>query len=329
MKEFTIGQEDASQRLDKYLRRLLPQAAGGFLYKLLRKKSITLNGRRTEGSVRLQPGDVVRLYVSDETFGRFAGHEDADTAYEAYRRLTPQLAVVYEDDAILAVNKPAGLLSQKARPSDISLNELVIAYLIKSGSLTKAQYAAFHPSVMNRLDYGTSGIVLAAKTLAGARYLAEGIASRSIEKEYLCLVDGAFMAEGRMVSYSKKDTSANTVTLYDEPVPEAVRIETEYAVLRRENGCTLVRARLITGKSHQIRAQLAANGHPILLDKKYGDPEVNRRCPVSYPGQLLHAYRVRFADGRSITAEPPEIFHEVLEKMGCHAKIIGELAPFE
>ncbi|MBR1635191.1 MAG: RluA family pseudouridine synthase [Lachnospiraceae bacterium] len=314
MKEFVIRAEESSQRLDKYLRRLLPQAAGGFLYKMLRKKNITLNGSRATGKELLAKGDAVRIYFSDDTFEKFAGHTDSDAEYEALKRIAPDITVVFEDADIIVLSKPAGILTQKAKDTDISLNEQMLSYLIHSGALNKEQFAAFRPSVMNRLDFGTSGIVLAAKSLQGARSLAGQIASHSLKKEYLCLVHGDFRDQGKAVSYLVKDETANLVSLYDEPTEGAVRIETDFSVEQRILPFTLVRAGLVTGKSHQIRSQLAKLGHPIVFDAKYGnrqsDAPLRKRFP--YLGQLLHAHRVVLEDGREFAAEMPGIFSSVM-----------------
>ena len=315
MKEFVIRIGERSQRLDKYLRRLLPQAAGGFLYKMLRKKNITLNGSRASGKELLAEGDVIRIFFSDETFAKFAEHRAADGEYDALAALPSDVTVVFEDADILVLSKPAGMLTQKAKETDVSLNEQMLSYLIQNGALSKEQFAVFRPSVMNRLDYGTSGLVLAAKSLQGAQALAGQIAGHCMKKEYLCLVHGDFEAAGTAVSYLIKDEALNRVSLYDEPAEGAVRIETHFAAERRAGGFTLVRAGLVTGKSHQIRSQLAKLGHPIVFDRKYGDKGKDRslRERFSYEGQLLHAHRVTLADGRTFLAEPPEIFGAMME----------------
>lgn len=314
MKEFTIRTEERAQRLDKYLRRLLPQAAGGFLYKMLRKKNITLNGGRASGKELLSEGDVVRIYFSDETFAKFAEHRESDGEYEALASLPSDITVVFEDADILVLSKPAGMLTQKAKEGDVSLNERMLAYLIQSGALSKEQFAAFRPSVMNRLDFGTSGLVLAAKSLQGARELAEQIANHRLRKEYLCLVHGDFRDEGTAVSYLVKDEAENRVSLYDKSTDGAVRIETDFAVERQTDNFTLVRAGLVTGKSHQIRSQLAKLGCPIVFDRKYGDSvrDMRLREQFSYVGQLLHAQRVVLADGREFVVDLPEIFSEMM-----------------
>ena len=310
MKELTICAEDSSQRLDKYLRRLLPQAAGGFLYKMLRKKNITLNDGKASGDERLKEGDVVRVWFSDETFAKLSARKEAPQEYEALKDFPVRLEVLFEDRDRIFLNKPAGILSQKAKTLDVSLNEHLRAYLIQHEGLSFESYRDFRPSVMNRLDFGTSGVVAAAKTRSGARLLSEWIRSHQLKKEYLCLVRGHFQSEGLKISYLFKDETCNQVTLFREPQEGAARIETVFSCVKAYERCSLVAAELITGKSHQIRAQLSGEGHPILLDAKYGREEDDRalRKTLSYSGQLLHAWHMRLPDGGEVFAGLPRAF---------------------
>ncbi len=312
MKEWTIYTEESQVRLDKYLRRLFPQAAGGFLYRMLRKKNITLNGKKATGSERLQEGDVVRAYFSDETFEKLAGIDHWKDEYKALQNVSCSLQVLFEDEDLLFCNKPAGWLSQKAYQEDISLNERLRAYLIQQEGYSLDQYRKYRPSVMNRLDRGTSGVVAAAKSLSGARKLAEWIKNHSLTKEYICLVRGVFSKEGSMVSYLKKDREHNRSQLVDDASPGVWQVETEYSSIKTDGVTTLVKAKLVTGKSHQIRVQLSAVGHPIVLDAKYGNQNEDRilKKQLTYPGQLLHARRLVLPDGREIIAPTPNVFEK-------------------
>lgn len=314
MKEFTIGKNESGQRLDKYLKKLLPGANSSFLYKMLRKKNIVRNGKRADGSEKLAEGDVLRCYFSDETFSKFAQSPDL-----SFYRSLPQdkLNIIYEDEDILLINKPSGMLSQKARPDDISANEYLIAYLLFSGQLKEADFAAFRPAVCNRLDRNTSGILTAGKTLKGLQDLSEMLKNRTVKKYYRCIVNGNMNEVDNIKGWLKKDERTNQVTIFSEERPDSQYIETAYQPLRCEHGRTLLEVHLITGRSHQIRAHLASIGHPIIGDMKYGNRAVNEKYRKQYgiKSQMLHAYRMEFPDGSIYTAPLPEEFEWIFDEM--------------
>ena len=175
MREIEIKQNDAGQRFDKYLKKLLCNASGSFIYKMLRKKNIVLNGKKADGSEKLKSGDSVKLFLSDETYLKFTvNSEVVQKEYEALRNLpVKDLQVVFEDDDILVINKPSGLLSQKANPNDISANEWILAYLIQTGKLSFEDFMTFRPSICNRLDRNTSGLLIAGKSHKGLQEMAK------------------------------------------------------------------------------------------------------------------------------------------------------------
>ncbi len=311
----TITENEAGQRFDKLLAKYLNEAPKSFLYKMLRKKNITLNGKKASGSEILAQGDEIRLFLSDETVAKFhtAGFEKARAALE----------VIYEDEHIILINKPAGMLSQKMDEKEPSLSEYLITYLIDSGSLTEPQLAAFRPAVCSRLDRNTSGIVICGKSLAGLQEMNRLLKERSVHKYYRCIVKGELLGERYLKGYLSKDHKTNKVTVSDRPSGDARPIETKYRAVAAANGLTMLEVQLITGRSHQIRAHLASIGHPILGDPKYGDPAQNDRyrrlCKVKY--QLLHAYRVefprlagkfRYLSGKSFMAPLPELYGRIM-----------------
>lgn len=313
MKAFTIKENEADQRLDKYLRKLLSEAPGSFIYKMLRKKNIVLNAEKATGAEHLKAGDTVTLFLSDETFEKFAKNIE-DTIEELGRVQAPAFSVVYEDDDVLVINKPAGMLSQKARESDISANEHIVAYLLETKALTEEDLHTFRPAVCNRLDRNTSGVLLAGKTLRGLQRLSRELKSRTLAKYYRCLVKGDISEAKVLKGYLLKDERENAVSVFKNGAPNRKYIETVYTPIERFGDYTLLEVHLITGRSHQIRAHLASIAHPVIGDSKYGDGRHNlifeNKAGVSR--QLLHAYRVRFTDGTEVVADLPRDFEAAL-----------------
>ena len=322
MRMLTVTDREAGQRLDKLLAKYLNQAGKGFIYKMIRKKNITLNGRRCDGSEKLEEGDQIRLFLSDETLERFSKPE-----IPAVKKKV-KLDVIYEDDQILLVNKPWGILSQKASSSDVSLNEEIQSYLLEKGEINEESLRSFRPSVCNRLDRNTSGIVAAAKTIPAAQYLSEVFRDRSVHKYYHCLTAGTLEKPERIRGYLTKDGKTNQVRIAREPLGnESAAIETAYRPLGSREGVTLLEVCLITGRSHQIRAHLASIGHPVVGDTKYGDPEVNDRYRKEYglKSQFLHSFRLELPElpaplealsGRVFEAEFPPVMRRILDKKG-------------
>lgn len=326
MREVRIGANEAGQRLDKFLKKYLREAGSGFLYKMLRKKNITRNGCRAEGNEILEEGDVVKFFLAEETLERFRGQEMPRSA-GTYRN-GHEPAVLYEDANILLVDKPAGMLTQKASPGDYSLNEWLLDYLTGPGKVSKEELRAFRPSVCNRLDRNTSGLVICGKSLAGSRKMSELLREHGLRKYYRALAAGEMAEDGIAESWLTKDRKTNRVriTASDPDRPDAARIRTGYRVLDTAGGCCYLEVELFTGKTHQIRAQMAALGHPLLGDGKYGDEGVNDRLRrEGVRSQMLHAFRLEFPplsgafrelSGRCFTAPEPEDFGRVKRLLG-------------
>lgn len=292
MKEFQIRDNEAGQRFDKYLSKLLRNAPKSFFYKMLRKKNITLNGKKATGNEKLEAGDQVKLFLSDETFDKFSQQDKV-------ARAVTTLDVLYEDADVLLINKPAGMLSQPDDTKEPSMVEYVIGYLLEKGELTEEDLWTFRPSVCNRLDKNTSGIIAAGKSLVGLQELSELFHDRTVHKEYLCIVKGVLHEKKHIKGYLYKDTKQNKVTIYKQKQKEAQPIETVYEPLDDNGEVTLLKVGLITGRTHQIRAHLASEGHPLAGDTKYGQDAFNRRYREKYQlkHQLLHAFRLSFPDG--------------------------------
>lgn len=343
MREIIIKENEAGQRLDKFLHKYMPEAGSGFLFKMMRKKNITLNGTKCEGKEKLAQGDCVKLFLAEETIDKFRGAAagsaeqteeamQAETAEyrEAYRKIG-SLPVVYEDRHVLFVNKPAGLLTQKAERKDISLNEWLIGYLLSTGALKASELQTFRPSVCNRLDRNTSGLVLCGKSLAGSQLLSRLLKERSMHKFYRLFVAGKMEEEGIQEGYLTKDARKNQVKISrTDESGEGQYIKTGYRPLKFYGDCTYVEVELFTGKTHQIRAHLASLGHPLIGDTKYGSEAVNRKfAGLGIRSQMLHAFRVEFPAletpfeslSRGIfKAEEPENFRKLRERDGRTTK---------
>lgn len=306
MQEFTIGKNEAGQRLDKYLGRILKEAPVSFFYKMMRKKNIVLNGTKCTGKEQLSVGDSVKLFLSDETIEKFSGTQKVSKISKTYPY--KKLDIIYEDDDVLFVNKPSGMLTQKASPADVSLNEYIIGYLLHEGKIDEAQLRTFRPSVCNRLDRNTSGLVLAGKSMKGSRELSEIIKNRTLEKYYITVVKGKVTDDSSVCALLIKDEAANKVSIRPidgsmAPTEDERFIRTDYHVLGHGEDYTVLEVHLITGRPHQIRAHLAMLGHPVLGDFKYGDRKINEKYKLK--DQLLHAYRVVLPDGREYKAPVP------------------------
>ena len=291
MRDLTIGKNEAGQRMDKYLKKYFPEAGSGFLYKMLRKKNILLNEKKADGKEMLKQGDRIRLYLAEETIEKFRGGQ-MKPAVSGRKTSDIKLDVIYEDDHVAIVNKPAGMLSQKAKPSDLSLVEYFQRYLLETGAISEQELETFHPAPCNRLDRNTSGLVLCGKSLAGLQALSEALKLRTLKKYYLALVLGKADRPGHQKAWLSKDTKTNQVKVSTGQVPESSPIETAWEPVWSNGEETLLKVELITGKSHQIRCHLASLGYPLAGDPKYGNARWNRRLKQEYglKRQFLHSH---------------------------------------
>ena len=289
MREFTIGPNDAGQRLDRWLAKTLPLLPAPLAQKYIRIKRVKCNGKGAKRDTRLVQGDVLQLYINDEFF-------DTPTPENAFLSVfKPQLDIVYEDENLLLVNKRPGLVVHPDEQEKVNtLLTHIQAYLYQKKEWNPRQENAFAPALCNRIDRNTGGIVIAAKNAETLRVMNQKIRDREVEKSYLCIILGAITPPaGRLEGYLLKDEAKKLVSVHKTPVPGGRTAVTLYQTLAQKNGLSLVACRLVTGRTHQIRAQFAAAGHPLLGDGIYGRARENKKYGRT-GGQALCSYQLAF-----------------------------------
>ena len=288
MKEFTIAKNDAGQRLDRWLAKTLPLLPAPLAQKYIRLKRVKVNGKGSKRDVRLAVGDVLQLYINDEFF-------EKPTPENAFLSLyQPKLNILYEDEHILLVDKRPGIVVHPDESERVNtLLTHIQAYLYQKKEWSPYWENSFAPALCNRIDRNTGGIVIAAKTAEGLRIMNQKIKDRELEKYYLCVVHGTMSPrEGKLESFLLKDEGKKQVSVHKKPVPGGKTAVTLYKTLAVGKGLSLVECELITGRTHQIRAQFAAAGHPLLGDGKYGRQQQDK--PYGRHGQALYSYKLAF-----------------------------------
>lgn len=287
MTELTVSKNDAGQRADRFLSKAFPNLTPPLVCKLMRKKRIKLNGAKTEPNVKLCEGDVFRFYLSDELLSK-------ETRENDFRFVPSDITVVYEDENILLVDKPVGMVvhEDSDNTADTLINR-VLCYLWKKGEYDPEKENSFVPALCNRIDRNTCGIVIAAKNAESLRVLNQKIRDRELVKLYLCVVSGVpEKREGTLTAYLKKLSEENRVVVSDNKTPDNLTIKTKYRVLESRGEQSLLEVDLLTGRTHQIRAHFAYIGHPLLGDGKYGSNRLNKRLGYKY--QALCSYKLIF-----------------------------------
>ena len=288
MREFTIGKNDAGQRLDRFVAKNLPLLPPALLQKYIRLKRIKVNGKGSKRDVRLETGDILQLYINDEFFDKPNEENLFLTVFK------PQLNIVYEDENLLLVDKRPGLSVHADETEKVNtLINHIQAYLYQKREWNPKWENAFAPALCNRIDRNTGGIVIAAKNAETLRIINEKIRAHELEKSYLCITVGRpKRPEGKIEGFLLKDEAKKEVRFFHKPVPGGKTAVTLYRTLESRNGLSLVECRLLTGRTHQIRVSMAEIGCPLLGDGKYGKGDVNRRYHETR--QALYSYKLRF-----------------------------------
>jgi len=287
MKSFIVGKNDAGRRLDKFIRQAMPTLPTSLMYRYIRTKHIKVNRKKAEISTKLCEGDVIEAYIPDEFFAA------AKPKYEFLSAPT-NLDIVYEDENILLVDKKQGVL---VHPDDKEYRDTLIGriqhYLYDKGEFDPEAENGFAPSLANRIDRGTGGIVIAAKNAESLRILCDKIKEREIDKQYLAVVHGTpAKKEATLEGFLEKNESKNKVYLKATREGDALSIKTRYRVLASKNNLSLIEVDLLTGRTHQIRAHMASIGHPLLGDGKYGKLAADKK--LGFTRQALYSYKLTF-----------------------------------
>ena len=318
MKQFTAGENENGVRLSRFVESVTENLPRSLLYKSFRNKRIKVNGRRAEPDTRLCAGDVIELYINDEFFpARPAAKKPAP-------RRQPPVAAVYEDDSIAVLYKPAHLLCHSDRTGDANLVDAFAAQLEAQGKYDPKAENRFAPAICNRLDRGTEGLVIAAKSYAALRDMNAIIREDLLKKEYLTITVGA-PPQGRHTAWLQHSEKGNRVRIHARQSEGYKQIITDVTVIRQAGPFALCRIGLVTGRTHQIRAHLAYLGHPVLGDIKYGNRKMNERTGLKT--QALCAQRLTFGripeentlhylSGRVVKLDDPEIV-KVFDRLGA------------
>lgn len=288
MKSVIINKNDANQRLDKFIFKSFTSIPTSMVYKGIRKKRIKVNGKKTDVGYMLREGDKVELYINDEFFSS----DDDKTSFLAS---TGNVNIIYEDENILLADKEKGISvhDDESKSANTLINQIK-AYLYKKGEYDPKSENSFSPSLCNRIDKNTQGIVICAKNATALREMNEKIKERKIDKFYLCLVKGVMeKSEDTLKAYFVKDEKEKRVYVYKDNVKGSKTAITKYKVLKKGEITSLLEVKLLTGRTHQIRAHLAFIGHPLVGDGKYGKNEFNKK--MNMKTQALYSYKLRFS----------------------------------
>lgn len=308
MRTETINKNDGNQRLDKYMSKRFKTMPQSLLYKYIRNKCVKVNGVHGKENTYVNAGDIITYYISDEFFVKKASD---------FTVLKPNIIVAYEDENILIADKPAGVSVQPdEKQENNTLIDNIKAYLFKKGEYDPQTENSFSPALCNRIDRNTSGLVISAKNAEALRLMNGIIKEREIEKTYLAAVHGILSKkEDTLTMFLEKKQGENIVKVHKKSGADTKTAVTGYKVIAETGDMSLLEIRLITGRTHQIRATFSAIGHPLLGDGKYAVNKEDRK--KGYNFQQLCSYSVEFKfktdkgvlnylNGKKITAKTPD-----------------------
>lgn len=324
MKIIVITENESNQRLDRFLKKLMPQASTGFIQKMLRKKRIKLNGQKSEPSTAITAGDMIQIYFAEETIANFR----TNSTKKKLDKNSTILDIIYENNDLLVLNKPAEVLTQPDKTEELSLIDYAVDYLIKKGDYDPKTNLTFTPACANRLDKNTTGIILVPKNYKTLQEVNCAIREDRTEKIYYAIVSGRPKVADEIIGYLKKDGDKNTVTFSEQQTaPTDKKAVLNYETLESHGDYALMKIILKTGRSHQIRVQLAAMGFPILGDPKYGNRLINNRLyeESGLKSQLLHSARYTLTDmKKTFTAPVSPVFEKALKRFGFKDPFLSE-----
>lgn len=320
MREIRVGKNDSNQRLDRFLKKYMDEAGTGFIYKMLRKKNIKVNESKASPEMMIFEGDTIQLYLSDETIDKFIGTKEVRKS-----KLAPR--IIYEDENLVLINKPAGILSHGAGEEfEENIVDSLVTYLIQKGDYIPRIEKTFSPSICNRLDRNTSGVIIGAKNSEALRLVNKAIKEGSVRKYYKTIVKGTIKEDFEHKGFLIKDEDRNLVDISDKQGERSKDVYTKFRVIMSKGGYSLLEVELITGRTHQIRSTLQTMGYPVIGDRKYGNSVVNDEFRKKYglENQWLHGYRIvldgleeklDYLNSREFIAEPDQLYVKIEQEL--------------